>query len=164
VLDQIVAKPGLFNRFRHLFHELGKFGIVGGITYVIDTALFKAALEAGVPPLVGKTGAAVVAGTLAFTGNRLWTWRHRPYSGLRREYTLYVVFSTIGLGIGLACLALSHYGLGSVWPVFRSQNADLVSASVIGMALGTMFRFWAYRQIVFRSRNVTDGAAPPAGR
>ena len=151
VPEGTLTRSRLINRFRHLFHELGKFGIVGGVTYVIDTGLFKLGLEAGIPPLLAKSGAAAVATTVAFVGNRFWTWRDRPRSGLRREYALYFFFNLVGLAIGLACLALSHYGLGSVWPVFRTQNADLVSANVIGMALGTGFRFWSYRQIVFRT-------------
>jgi putative flippase GtrA len=160
----MTARPGLIARFSHLFHEIGKFGIVGGITYVIDTALFKAGLDADLPPLVAKAGAAAVATTLAFLGNRFWTWRHRPRSGLRREYALYFFFNLIGLGIGLACLAASHYGLGSVWPVFRTQYADLISANVVGMAFGTTFRFWSYRQIVFRTHSVTESESPPEDR
>jgi putative flippase GtrA len=161
VPEQILTPSRLLNRFRHLFHELGKFGVVGGVTYVIDTGLFKLGLEAGIAPLLAKTGAAAVATTLAFLGNRFWTWRHRPRSGLRREYSLYFFFNVIGLGIGLACLAVSHYALGSVWPIFRTQNADLLSANAIGMALGTTFRFWSYRQIVFRTRSVTEDETPP---
>ena len=79
--------------------------------------------------LLAKTLSTVVAATIAFVGNRFWTWRHRERSGLRREYLLYFFFNAVGLGIGLACLGISHYGLGSIWPdVFQTQLADNIAA------------------------------------
>ena len=81
--------------------------------------------------LLAKTMSTVIAATVAFLGNRFWTWRHRERSGLRREYLLYFFFNAVGLGIGLACLAISHYGLGSIWPdVFQTQLADNISGTV----------------------------------
>ncbi len=40
-------------------------------------------------------------------------------------------------------LYISHYGLG-----FTSTLADNV-ATVVGIGLGTLFRFWTYRKFVF---------------
>ncbi len=161
-----VARPAphglraLIVRFEHLIHELGKFGVVGLIAYAVDTGLLKLGLGAGLNPLLAKTISTSVAATVAFLGNRFWTWRDRPRSGLRREYSLYFFFNVVGLGIGLACLGISHYGLGRVWPVLRSQLADIISANVVGMALGTMFRFWSYRRFVFRTHSVTGAEGP----
>jgi putative flippase GtrA len=151
-------------RFEHLIRELGKFGVVGATTYVLDTVVLKAALSAGVNPLLAKTISTVIAASAAFIGNRYWTWRDRPRSGLHREYSLYFLFNAVGLGIGLGCLVTSHYLLGRVWPVFTTQLADIVSANVAGMALGTLFRFWAYRRFVFRSQSVTATGGGPEGK
>ncbi|WP_239075278.1 GtrA family protein [Planosporangium flavigriseum] len=155
---------GLLARFRGLVHELGKFGIVGGLTYVLDTTLLKLALSADVNPFLAKTLSTAVAATVAFLGNRYWTWRDRPRSGLHREYSLYFLFNIVGLGIGLACLGVSHYLLGRVWPVFTTELADIISANVVGMAGGTLFRFWSYRRFVFRVHSVTDRADVDEGR
>jgi putative flippase GtrA len=144
----------LLARFEQLIRELGKFGVVGGLTYIVDTVVLKAGLSAGLNPLLAKTVSTVIAATLAFIGNRYWTWRDRPRSGLRREYALYFVFNVVGLIIGLACLGVSHYLLGRVWPVFHSQLADIISANVVGVAVGTLFRFWSYRRFVFPVRTV----------
>ena len=46
-------------------------------------------------------------------------------------------------GISAVVLAFSHYGLD-----YTSTLADNV-ATIIGIGLGTLFRFWAYRRIVF---------------
>lgn len=149
------TRPNIFrallDRFGHLVHELGKFGTVGAVAFVVDIVLFNVAVGAlDMERLTAKTLATVVAATVAFLGNRFWTWRHRERSGLAREYGLYFFFNIVGLGIGLACLAISHYGLGSIWPgVFKSLLADNISANLVGAALGTMFRFWSYRRFVF---------------
>ena len=55
---------------------------------------------------------------------------------------------TIGLGIGLGCLGISHYWLGSIWPALQSRLADNISAQIVGTAAGTLFRFWSYRRFV----------------
>lgn len=153
----MTAVGALLGRFEHLIRELGKFGIVGVVSYAVDLSVFNIALTGGVEPLTAKTISTVIAATVAFLGNRFWTWRHRERSGLGREYALYFIFNVVGLGIGLACLAISHYGLGGGWPVFRTRLADNISANVVGMALGTLFRFWSYRRFVFR---LPDNTAP----
>jgi putative flippase GtrA len=153
----------LYARFRELLHELGKFGVVGGFAYLVDTAIFALLLMLGTESLIAKTLATVVAATVAFVGNRFWTWRHRARSGIAREYGLYFTFNGIGLVISLAVLGASHYGLGAIWPeVFRTPLADLVAANVIGLAAGTAFRFWSYRRYVFPEHAPADGAAAAA--
>jgi putative flippase GtrA len=158
------AQPGLVrrlvHRFRDIVHELGKFGVVGVVSYVVDTGLLNFLLSAHMNPLLAKTISTVISATVAFAGNRFWTWRHRPRSGLRREYTLYFLFNIVGLAIGLACLGISHYALGSVWPVFQTKLADLVSANVVGMAFGTLFRFWSYRRFVFKEVSADEAGIP----
>lgn len=142
-------RRSLYDRFQHLIRELGKFGVVGGTAFVIDTVIFGALLGAGMETVLAKVVATVVSATAAFLGNRFWTWRHRPRSALHREYLLYFVFNLIGLGITLAVLWLSHYVLGGVWPVFATPAADLIFGQLFGNALATIFRFWTYRRFVF---------------
>jgi putative flippase GtrA len=156
------AAPGLlrsaYERFRHLILELGKFGTVGAVAFTVDTALYAYLLQAQeLETLTAKTLTTVVSATVAFLGNRFWTWRHRERSGLAREYTLYFVFNVVGLAIGLSVLGISHYGLGSLWPgIFQTTLADLVAANIVGTFFGTLFRFWSYRRFVFLLPRVDD--------
>ena len=142
---------GLYERFAHLIHELGKFGIVGGICYVIDLAVFNLAeAEFGwgwFPALLLST---VVSASCAFVGNRYWTWRDASRSAMHREYGLFFLFNLVGLAISSGMLLLSHDVLGSIWPVMRTRLADNISGKVIGVAFASLFRFWAYRRYVFR--------------
>jgi putative flippase GtrA len=155
-LQSVAAQPragglrGLVARFEHLVRELGKFGTVGIVSFAIDVAIFNVLLFSGTPTLAAKTISTVIAATVAFIGNRFWTWRDRERTSMRREYSLYFLFNLVGLIIGLTCLWISHYGLGSIWPVFQSKLADNIAAQIVGTAFGTLFRFWSYRNIVFR--------------
>lgn len=160
---------GLYARFRHIIHELGKFAAVGGVAFVIDIIIFNLLRDA-LGPLVSATVSMVIAATVAFVGNRFWTWRDRERTSLRREYALYFIFNAIGLLMALACLAISHYGLGSVWPAFQGRAADNIAKQLVGTMLGTVFRFWSYRTIVFRIPDraealsvVADTSSQPCG-
>ena len=106
---------------------------------------------------VGYAWAAVisttVSATVAFIGNRLWTWRNRSSSSLHREYLLYAFFNAVGLLISLGCLWISHDLLGAWQPaIFKSLLADNIAKYGFGLVLGTAFRFWAYRRYVFAAR------------
>jgi putative flippase GtrA len=138
----------LRERFGHLVHEMGKFGIVGGVSYVVDFAVFNICLGV-MSALPAKTISTVIAATLAFVGNKLWTWRNREHAKLTRAYSLYFAFNAVGLAVSLFCLWLSHDVLGAHWPdIFRTRLADNVAAMLVGTAFGTAFRCWSYRTFV----------------
>jgi putative flippase GtrA len=142
-------QTSLRTRLWGLVHELGKFGTVGGICFLIDAAIFNVLLHADMETLVAKTISTAIATTLAFTGNRFWTWRHREHTHMGRQYAMFFLLNAVGLGIALVCLWISHYGLGQFWPALQTPLADTVSGVIIGSAFGSLFRFWSYRRFVF---------------
>jgi len=142
---------GLYQRFQHLVHEVGKFGVVGAICFAIDIGIFNLLLGPMGNEYTPKIISTVIAASLAFIGNRFWTWRDRARSGLRREYGLYFTFNAIGLGISLLCLLINDKILGAAWPeIFDTRLAENIAGSLIGVALASLFRFWAFRRFVFR--------------
>jgi putative flippase GtrA len=147
-----------YYRLGHLVRELMKFGVVGGVAFVVDVGLFNLLLHLTDKPLTSKAISTIAATTVAYAGNRLWTFRRRERSGLRREYTLFFLLNGVGLVIALGCLAISHYLLG-----FTSAISDNIAANVIGLALGTAFRFWSYRRFVFRELRPAPSLPAPAG-
>jgi len=148
------ALLALYYRLSSLVRELLKFGVVGGIAFVVDVGLFNILLHLTDKPLTSKTVSTVAATTVAYVGNRYWTFRKRSRSAVRREYALFFVLNGVGLAIALTCLFISHYALG-----FTSTLADNVAANVVGLALGTAFRFWSYRRWVFPEL-LPEAAAP----
>ena len=125
--------------------------MVGGICYAIDFGIFNVLLALTGEPYGAKTVSTIIAASIAFVGNRYWTWRDGDRSSLRREYLLYFSFNLVGLLIGLACIGISYNVLGSIWPeVFRSALATNIAANLVGVGLASLFRFWAYRRFVFR--------------
>ena len=133
-----------YYRLGHLVRELMKFGVVGSVAFVVDVTVFNLLLHTTDKPLTSKAIATVVATTVAYAGNRTWTFRKRGRSGVRREYALFFLLNGVGLLISLTVLAISHYLLD-----FTSQLSDNIAANVVGLALGTAFRFWSYRRWVF---------------
>jgi putative flippase GtrA len=147
---------GLFARATGLVRrhaaELIRFAGVGGVAYVVDIGLFNLMfLGLDWPDWLAKIVSAVIAMTVAFFGNRHWTWRERRGSAAaHRQYALYFFFNGIGLLIALACL-WANSGLAQVWPhIFGTEFAVNVAANIVGVGLGSVFRFFAYRTWVFR--------------
>ena len=134
---------------------------MGGTSFAIDLAIFNLLLHQGSEPLVAKTIGTTIATTVAFLGNRFWTWRHREHTNMGKQYGMFFFLNAVGLGIGLACLAISHYGLGQLWPALQSPLADNISGQLIGTGFGTLFRFWSYRRFVFRDSVVEEAASAP---
>jgi len=134
----------LYYRLGAIVRELMKFGVVGSLAFLIDLGLFNLMLHLTDKPLTSKIVSTVLATTVAYAGNRSWTFRRRSRSGVRREYALFFLLNGVGLLIALTCLAVSHYLLD-----FTSRLADNIAANGVGLVLGTTFRFWSYRRFVF---------------
>ena len=133
---------------RILTPEIFSFLTVGGAGYVVDVAAFNVfrahAPTAGLDPSVSKILAVCAAMVVTYIGNRVFTWRGQSTRGRRREIALFVVFNAIGLGFSVVTLMISHDLLN-----LTSRLSDNISANVIGLALGTAFRYWTYKRFVF---------------
>ena len=136
---------------RALVTQLSRFGLVGLVGLVIDVAVFNVLLltvlspqEIHEGPLIAKTISTSIAIVTNWLGNRYWTFGATKRHWLR-EGVEFAIVSLGGMAISLGCLWVSHYALH-----FTSQLADNVATNVVGLALGTAFRFTLYRLWVFR--------------
>lgn len=149
------ARPGRLARLRT---EVGQFLVAGGLAYAVDVAVFNLCLYLGLGAVTSKIISSVPATIVAYVGNRYWTYRHRERTGVGREYTMFFVFSAIAAGIQAGCVFVSNHLMG-----FTSTLADNISGNIVGMALGTLFRFWAFRTFVFKHKQPDASAsAEPA--
>jgi len=133
-----------------LFRELLTFGAVGLAGLVVDVGIFNALRYLGPglledKPLTAKVISVLIATLVTYAGNRMITWRDRSHGKPSRQMVLFFALNGAGMAIALGCLAISHYILGLTSPL-----ADNISANGVGLVLGTAFRFWSYRTIVFR--------------
>ena len=137
---------------RLLVTQLTRFGLVGLVGLGIDLLVFNVlrltvfdtdTVEHGAFfAKIVSTSLAIIANWL---GNRYWTFRHARRPHWVREGLEFAAVSVGGMIISLGCLWVSHYALG-----FTSLVADNIATNVVGLALGTAFRFTFYRIWVFR--------------
>ena len=137
------------HRRRALRREASGFAAVGAVAVTVDVGGFNALVHLSgwlaEQPLLAKTLSVTASTTVAYIGNRFWTYRDRPRGRIAHEYALFFVLSAVGLAIALGCLAFSRYVLG-----LTHALADNLAANVVGLALGSLFRFLSYRRYVFR--------------
>ena len=137
----------LYEQFRVLIHEGAKFGIVGIIGVIITdggTNVLRSSLHIGW--LTANVIATVIATTFAYFASRYWTFRHRERTSIQREGILFFVLNGIGLGIQLACLGFTVHVLG------YSGKVPANIALIVGIIIGTLFRFWSYRKWVWADK------------
>lgn len=148
----------LVSAVRRIWAEVARFGVVGLAGLIVDLGVFNALRFAGGQgplydkPLTAKALSVVVATLVTFLGNRHWTYRHRRRRTAMGGYVMFFLLNAIGMAIALLTLFISHYLMN-----WQSALADNISANVVGLGLGTLFRFWSYRRYVFpHSSDVSD--------
>lgn len=136
--------------FAQWFVEFMQFCTVGLGSYIVDVGLFNLlAYHLNVPlpgdrPMSAKVISVAVAVIFSWVMNRLWTFRDERNENRRREFVLFVLVNIGGMLIALGCLGVSRYMLG-----LRTQLADNISANIVGLILGTAFRYIMYRYVIF---------------
>lgn len=138
----------------HLLAQFARFGAVGLVGLVVDIALFNLlrvtvlspeAVASG--PIIAKIVSTSVAIGVNWVGSRYWSFRLRRRRPPAREAVEFAVVSLGGMLIAVGCLAFSREVLG-----FTSLLADNIASNVVGLGLGSLFRFALYRWWVFHPR------------
>lgn len=128
--------------WRILLKELGAFGVVGGLAFVIDLSIFTWLAPHGA--LKAKAASTVVSTTFAYFGNRQWSFSHRARTSIGRETTFFFGINFITLIFSELLIGLFVYGFG-----FEHAGLGIAVVNVVSIGLGTIFRFWAYKRFVF---------------
>ena len=134
----------LTERLRHLAPEAIAFGIIGAANVLLYMLITWVALPIGA--VKASVIATIVTTTVAYFANRYWTYRHHTRSALRREYTLFFGFNLIGMVIQSGAIAIGKYGFGLTE---ERDEIMFMGVTLLGIGVGTIFRFWAYRTFVF---------------
>ena len=136
-----------------LWREVAKFGAVGGVAFIIDSGIYVWLLSGPMADSAGKAKvvAGVVATIFSWVANRYWTFRDRRQASPVREAVMFGIMNLIGIGIQVGCVLIAKYWLG-----VNSVTGLFIAGNVVGLVLGTIFRFFAYRFWVFSGDAVAE--------
>ena len=155
LVDEVVRRiPQPFRDIALRHSELIKFAIVGGTTFIIDSAIFytlKLSILAE-KPVTAKIISGVIAVIASYILNREWSFKHRGGRERTHEAALFFAVSGVGVVLSFIPLYISSYVFDLRQPdvSLAAENiADFVSAYIIGNILQMAFRFWAMRRFVF---------------
>ena len=128
------------------WREVAKFGTVGALAFVVDNGLTLYLMHG---PMSGsevkaRFVGAVVATMFSWVANRYWTFRRRrSVDNVGRELGLFVLINGVGILISTGFTWVARYPMG-----IEDKNM-LFLAGVLGIAVATVLRFFAYRFWVF---------------
>jgi len=100
-----------------------RFGVVGAVGFVVDTAVLYAALAAGGGPYGGRVLSYIAAATTTWALNRAWTFRAAGGSAGRarigRQWALFLVVNLVGFAVnyGTYALLIANFPLVAAYPV-----------------------------------------------
>ncbi len=138
-----------------LVGEFLRFGVVGTLGFLVDTAVLYAGLALGLGPWLGRALSYLVAATTTYTLNRVWTFRGRGDG--RRPARQWLLFLLVNLG-GFAV----NYG---VYGMLIALSPLVAAYPVLGVAAGSIaglsVNFTLSRRLVFRAAGAS--AARPGG-
>ena len=124
-----------------------RFGIVGGIGFLVDAGVLHAMLTLGLGPYSGRVVSFLAAATITFILNRSFTFRRDSPSDTHPagEWLAYLALMVIGglvnYGTYAAAVALSD-------PVHRYPVIGVALGSIAGMAIN----FWTSKTLVFERK------------
>ncbi|MGH1523662.1 GtrA family protein [Leifsonia sp. L25] len=137
-------------RTARILPQLIKFGAVGAVGFGVNLVVFNVMLlivlrNVQHATIYSTIIATVIAILTNWIGNRYWAFSGQRQDNAAREGVEFFAVSLVtGTGIPLVCVWVSHYLLGLANPF-----ADNISANVVGLAIGMLFRFALYRWWVY---------------
>src|SRR3954452_25318199 len=134
----------LLARLKGLVPEAFAFGVIGAGNTLLYLLIVYVLADIGA--VKASVIATVVTTTLAYIANRYWTYRKHTRSALRREYTLFFGFNLAGMIIQSGAVTIGKYGFG-----LTEEHDEMLfmGVTLVGIAIATIFRSWAYRTFVF---------------
>jgi putative flippase GtrA len=163
-IDELVARlPEPVRRLLMQHHELIKFGLVGGTTFVFDLAIFYlltfTVLES--KPVVARVISGTFATILSYVLNREWAFKNRGGRERHHEAMLFFVISGVGVILAAAPLWVANnvFDLRTNLTVTELVVIDFVLGFLIGNLLQMAFRFWALRKFAFPEELLRGGDA-----
>ncbi|MGV9673530.1 MULTISPECIES: GtrA family protein [unclassified Gordonia (in: high G+C Gram-positive bacteria)] len=163
-IDEVVVRlPEPVRRLMMQHHELIKFALVGGTTFVFDLAIFYTLTFTvlGPKPVVARIISGTLATILSYILNREWAFKNRGGRERSHEALLFFIISGVGVILAAAPLWLANnvFDLRSNLGSLELAVVDFILGFLIGNVLQMAFRFWALRKFAFPEENLRGGDA-----
>jgi putative flippase GtrA len=121
-LDSLIGPE----RSRTLLQFL-RFGVVGTVGFVVDTAVLYAGLALGLGLYGGRAVSYLAAATTTWALNRAWTFRGQGQAPVMRQWALFVAINLVGFAFNYGTYAALVAGV-----------AFVAQYPVIGVAAGSL--------------------------
>jgi putative flippase GtrA len=144
-LDRLMIRL-LGPRLAGLAWEFLRFGTVGTLGFVVDTAVLYGALALGAGLYGGRALSYLAAASVTWLLNRVWTFRHRGAG--QKAHRQWAAFVVVNLG-GFALNYGTYAALVAFVPLVAAHPVLGVAA---GSLAGMFSNFFLSRQLVFRAR------------
>lgn len=126
-----------------LLRQILRYGVVGGLGFVVDAGLLYALITWGTDPYYARAISFAVALTVTWAFNRGWTFGHRGRAGAGRSYLGYLLVQLAG--------ALTNFLVyAGVLGLLEPSPANAVLALACGSALGLIVNFTGARFVFTR--------------
>jgi dolichol-phosphate mannosyltransferase len=136
----------LTQRYAHMIRgPFGKFLVVGGIGFIINTAILEGMVALGIHPTIGSIVGAELAIVSNFTLNNAWTFRSRKITGLRmmKKFLQFNLTSVGALIIQASSVGIGTYVYGlSQYRIFY----------ILGVAIGLTWNYTMYSRVIWKKR------------
>lgn len=131
-----------------LLGQMLRFGVVGTIGFLVDTATLYAALRLGSGLYLGRALSYLAAASGNWALNRAWTFRSAaaadaPPGAAARQWALFLLVNLVGFAVNYGTYAL----LVANWPLAAAHPVLGVAA---GSLAGMAGNFLLSRRFVFR--------------
>ena len=136
---------------RKVAGQMLRFGIVGGIGFLVDAGVLIVMLRAGLDPYSGRVVSFLAAATATWILNRSFTFRRdsrsdrHPAGHPMGEWLAYLGLMAIGGLVNYGTYALAVAFLD---PVQRHPVIGVALGSIAGMAIN----FWSSKTLVFERK------------
>ena len=119
-----------------------RFAVVGTLGFVWDTLVVYAASPL-VGPYVGGLISYLVAGSMNWLLNRLWTYRHVSHGAMHRQLAMFLLANSAGLVLNRG----AYFALIATVPLCRTY---LIIPVAVGGLCGMFVNFFISRRLVFK--------------
>jgi putative flippase GtrA len=132
---------------RRMLLQFLKFGVVGTIGFVVDTAVLYAGLALGLGLYLGRAVSYVVAATTNWAINRAWTFRGEGDGPALRQWAAFLAVNLVGFAFNYGTYAAL---VGFVPLVAEHPVIGVAAGSIAGLASN----FLLSRRFVFGGAGV----------